>query len=133
MKMIKIKTAAETRKEVLGLLDRKTIEILTGRNYNYRTRDGPDEEIEQFRSQLQCRISSSIYARLEWLLKKGFRIEDLEAMLKVAENEKDSTVKWANNKAKILWPKWKKIKRKKIKRETENERWRERRKNLSAA
>jgi len=116
MKMIK--TAAEFRKEVSASLSKETTKILT-ESYNYRIRDGP-EEIEQFRNQFQCRMSSSIYARLEYLLKKGCRIEDIEAMIKAAENEKDATVKWANEKGQILWPKWKKINQK-IKREAENE------------
>jgi len=110
MKMIKIKTAANFRKEVSVLLSKKTTEILT-ENYNYKTRDGPSGQIEQFRNQLQGRISSSIYTRLEYLLEKGFRIEGLENMLKAAKDEKKAIVEWANNKAKILWPLFLKVKK----------------------
>jgi hypothetical protein len=127
MKMIKMKTAAEFRKEVSASLSKETTEILTG-SYNYRTRDGPEEEIEQFRNELQRRMSSSIYARLEYLLKKGYRIESLEAMISAGENEKDVTVKWAEKKGQILWPKWKKIKR-----EAKNEKRRGKKKIPAAA
>jgi len=128
MRMIKIKTAADLRKEISALLSEKTIKVLTERSYNYRTRDGPIEEIEHFISQFHCRMSSSIYARLEYLLKKGYRIENLETMVRAAENEKESIVKWAENESKRLWPKWKKIKR-----ETENEKRREKRESPAAA
>jgi len=121
MKMIKIKTAAEFRREVSALLSKKTTEILT-ENY---TRDGP---IQHFRNQYQGRISSSVYARLEYLLKKGYRIEDLETMIKAAKDEKKSIVEWTKSESERLWPEWKKIKK-----EAENERRRERRENLSAA
>lgn len=123
MKMIKIKTVAEYRREVSVLLSKKTTKILT-ENYS---RDGP---IQHFRNQYQGKISSSIYARLGYLLGKGFRVEDLENMLKAAKDEKKAVAKWANNKAKILWPLFLKIKK-----ETENEkRFRnKRRERLSAA
>ena len=126
MKMIKIKTVTKFRKELSVLLNKKTTKILT-ESYNYKTRDGP---IEHFRNQLRGRISSSIYARLEYLLEKGFRVEDLENMLKAAEDEKKAIADWANNKAKILWPLFLKIKK-----ETENgKRFRNKRKEkLSAA
>ena len=124
--MIEIKTVAKFRKELSVLLNKKTTKILT-ESYNYKTRDGP---IEHFRNQLRGRISSSIYARLEYLLEKGFRVEGLENMLKAAKDEKKAIVEWANNKAKILWPLFLKIKK-----ETENEkRFKNKRKErLSAA
>ena len=125
MKMIEIKTVAKFRKELSVLFNKKTTKILT-ESYNYKTRDGP---IEHFRNQLQGRISSSIYARLEYLLEKGFRVEGLENMLKAAKDEKKAIVEWANNKAKILWPLFLKIKK-----ETENEkRFRNKRKEKLSA
>ena len=106
----KMRTKSESRIEILKHLNERTMELLTEKSYNY-TRDGPGKEIDDFRNKFEARMSSSIFSRLEYQLIHGFSFnpEELESMIKAANDEEKSIVKWLENQTKILWPKWKKL------------------------
>ena len=106
-----MRTKSESRRKILKHFNERATELLTGRFYHHRSRDGPGKEIDDLRNKFEARMSSSIFSRLEYQLIHGFTFnpKELKLMIKAANDEEQAIIKWVKNQTKVLWPKWRKL------------------------